>query len=58
MGDEVTAVHRTTDDSACAHTGSLHLKTRTQEAGMISKPAGEWIMKTEAEVTGPQGSKE
>lgn len=58
MGDEVTAVHRTTDDSACAHTGSLYLKTRTQETEMISKTAGEWITEIEAEVLGPQGSKE
>lgn len=58
MGDEVTAVHRTTDSSACAHTGSLYLKTKTQEMEMISKSAEEWIRKIEAEVIGPQGSKE
>lgn len=57
-GDEVTAAHRTTANSACAHTGSLYLKTGTQEKEMIPKPVEEWIVKIEAEVIGPQGSKE
>ena len=54
MGGEVTAVHRTTDGSACAHTGSLYLKTRTQETEMISKPAGEWITKKKQKSLGPK----
>lgn len=54
----MTAAHRTTDNRACAHTGSLYLKTRTQEKEMISQPVEEWIVKIEAEVIGPQGSKE